>query len=232
MRSITSYVDDRLMSAEFGTGDVVRKTGLRDFVLTPYSGRVLYSNTETGKVYVQWPWGVEQESSTELVRFQSSDMIPPELADQSYSSWEGERHKDGKERAKSDEKWRKSLSSKIVESYESITLPLYRAACEAWHCGMSEIDTFVQMSSSFGEEYGQDAIRLTVSNLYESGRHLAIYWKDNKRRYKTTQQEKNSNKFGCPRCKGILKPRVYRQGRRILLCKTCGFSIHPRDLLI
>ena len=95
---------------------------------------------------------------------------------------------------------------------------------------MPEMETFLRMSSVFSDDFSSDAIRITVANVYESGRRLAIYWRDNKRQYKTTQQEKDSKKFACPRCKGILKPRVYRQGRRILLCKLCGFSIHPSDL--
>lgn len=231
MREVRAFVDERLMAAEFGTGDVVRKTGLRDFTLTPYVGRVLYSNVETGKVHVQWPWGAEQESPAELVRLADPHSIPPLAADQSYSTWEKSRHVDGKDVDKADTKWRKSLAARVVSGYEARTLPLWRAACEAWHCGMPEVETFVKMSSVFADEYGEEAVRLTVANLYELGRRLAIYWKDNKRRYKTTQEEQDTKKFACPRCKGLLRPRVYRQGRRILLCKTCGFSIHPKDLI-
>lgn len=226
----TAFVDERLLAAEFCTGDVVRKTGLRDLVLTPYVGRVVYSNTETGKVQVQWPWGSEQESPVELVKMGTEDWVPPEAADQTYSSWEQARHTDGKAVAKDDAKWRKGLASRVVAAYEERTLPLYRAACESWHCGIPEIEAFTRMATVFGEEFGSDAVRITVSNLYGLGRRIAIYWKNNKRKYRVTQKEKDSKKFACPRCKGLLRPRVYRQGRRILLCKDCGFSISPSDL--
>ncbi len=232
MRSFVSFVDEKLLATDFGTGDVVRKSGTRDFVLSPYAGRVLYSNTDTGKVQVQWPWGVELESPSELIRQAGEPITIPTSIDQSYSTWESERFKDGKEVEKADNKWRKSLASKVFDSYEQKTLPLYRAACEAWHLGMPEVETFVRMSSAFSADFSTDAIRLTVSNLYESGRRLAIYWKDKKRRYKTTQQEKDSKNLSCPRCKSFLRPRVYRQGRRLLNCKQCGFCIAPKDLIL
>ncbi len=232
MHEIKAFVDEKLMAAEFGTGDVVRKTGLRDFVLSPYVGRVLYSNVDTGKVHVQWPWGAEQESPVELVKTFPVEITPPEMADQSYSSWEGERNKDGKVVQKSDDKWRKSLASRVASTYEVNTLPLWRAACEAWHCNMPELETYIKMTTAFADDFGEDAVRLTVANLYELGRRVAIYWKDKKRRYKTTQQEKETKKYSCPRCRGLLRPRVYRQGKRFLLCKTCGFSLHPADLTI
>ncbi len=226
----TAFVDDQLIARDFNTGDVVRKAGIRDFVLTPYVGRVLYSNTDTGKVEVQWPWGAEIETASELIR-DASNYYPPTGADQSYSTWEQSRNVNSPAVVKADEKWRKSLAARVVHRYEERTIPLWRAACEAWHCGMPEVDAFVGMASAFGQEYGDDAVRITVANLYELGRRLAIYWKDQKRRYKVTQQEKASGKVSCPRCKGVMKPRTYRQGRRVMLCKTCGFTIHPKDLV-
>lgn len=230
MHSRVAFVDEQLLAGDFGTGDVVCKTGLRDFVLTPYAGRVLYSNVDIGKVMVQWPWGAEQESPSELVRMHDSHTLPV-LIDQSYSTWEGERNKDGKEIKEADAKWRKSLASNVLSSFENKTLPIYKAACKFWSNGTPEIEAFLKISAELSDEFGDEPIRLTVSNLYERGRRLAIYWKSKKRQYRITQQEKQSKKIGCPRCKNILRPRVYRQNRRILLCKTCGFSIDPRDLL-
>lgn len=229
MTARIAFVDDQLIARGFNTGDVVRKAGTRDFVLSPYIGRVLYSNVDTGKVQVQWPWGAEIETASELIRDTSEFFAAPQV-DQSYSTWEGSRNTNSKSDQKADEKFRKSLSSRIVDAYEEVTLPLWRAACEAWHCDMGELDTYFRMASVFGSEYGQEAIRLTVSNLYEHGRQLAIYWKNNKRRYKVTQKEKTSGKVVCPRCKGFLKPRIYRQSKRVLQCQNCSFVIHPKDL--
>jgi hypothetical protein len=229
MTARIAFVDDQLIARDFNTGDVVRKAGLRDFVLSPYIGRVIYSNVDTGKIQVQWPWGAELETASELIR-DTSGFFAITQADQSYSTWEGARN-DGSDAAqKADQKFRKKLSSRVVDAYEDLTLPLWRAACEAWHCEMDEIETYFRMASVFGKEYGQEAVRLTVSNLYEHGRRLSIYWKNNKRRYKVTQKEKSSGKVVCPRCKGMLKPRVYRQGKRVLKCQGCSFIIHPSDL--
>jgi hypothetical protein len=229
MTARIAFVDDQLIARDFNTGDVVRKAGLRDFVLSPYIGRVIYSNVDTGKIQVQWPWGAELETASELIR-DTSGFFAITQADQSYSTWEGARN-DGSDAAqKADQKFRKKLSSRVVDAYEDLTLPLWRAACEAWHCEMDEIETYFRMASVFGKEYGQEAVRLTVSNLYEHGRRLSIYWKNNKRRYKVTQKEKSSGKVVCPRCKGMLKPRTYRQGKRVLQCQNCSFVIHPSDL--
>jgi ribosomal protein L37AE/L43A len=230
MDTRVAFVDDQLIAREFKSGDIVRKAGYRDFVLSPYVGRVLYSSPDSGKVHVQFPWGAEECPASELVIDRSESFQPPMAADQSYSTHEMSRNINSPEVVKADEKWRKSLSSRIVARYETYTLPLYRAACEAWHCEIPEIEAFQRMAAVFGPKYGQEAVRLTVANLYELGRRLALYWKDNKRRYKTTQREKQSGKMSCPRCKGLLKPRVYRHGGRVMLCKGCGFAIHPKDI--
>ena len=226
----TAFVDERIMAGGFATGDVVRKTGLRDLLLSPYVGRVLYSNPETGKVAVQWPWGSEQESPVELVKDTSKDYVPPVGVDQSYSTWESSRHTHDEGTNESDSKWRKSVASSVVIRYEQRTLPIWRAACKAWHHGLEEFDAFKRINASLGADYGDDAIRITVANLYELGRRLAIYWGNKKRQYRVTQREKSSGATFCPRCKFKLKPRVFRQGQRVLQCKNCGFSIHPEDL--
>jgi len=230
VHSKTAFIDEQLLAGDFSTGDLVRKVGLHAFSISPYVGRVIYSNVDTGKIHVQWPWGAEQESPVELMRLVDPEVLPPTF-DQSFKTWESEHHKDGKEVEKLDQKFRKSIASRIVDAYETKTLPLYHAACEAWHCQMPEIETYVRMASVFGDDFGDEAIRLTVSNLYESGRRLAIYWKDKKRRYKTTRKERELKCFSCPRCKSILRPRTYRQGRRVLMCKTCSFAIAPSDII-
>jgi hypothetical protein len=225
----TAFVDDQLVARDFNTGDVVRKPGLNGRFMSPYVGRVLYSNTATGVVSVQWPWGQEQERASELIRDTSEDFIPSSC-DQSYSSWEGSRNINDPAVTKADEKWRNSLASRVVKQFELQTMPVYRAACKAAHYGLDEIEAYERISYALSDIYGDDTVRRTVANLYETGRRFAIYWKDSKRRYRVTQKEKTSGILYCPRCRGILKPRVYRAGQRVMLCGSCGFSIHPRDL--
>lgn len=224
-----AFVDDQLAARQFNTGETVRKSGLRGLMLSPYAGRVLYSNVATGVVQVQWPWGAELEFASELVHDVSFTTRPP-TADTSYSTWEGARNQNDSANVEADQEWRSKLSSEIVALYEARTMPIYRAACQAMHEGLDEVAAFAAIANSMAEEYGTDAVRITVANLWEAGRRMAIYWVDPKRQYRVTQKEKNSGLMSCPRCKGSLKPRVYRQGKRVLNCKACGFTISPRDV--
>jgi hypothetical protein len=111
-------------------------------------------------------------------------------------------------------------------------MPVWRQACKAWHTGETEIDAFRRLSSLFSDQHGSEAIRITISNLYELGRRIALYWKDGNRKYKVTKRERSSGKLSCPRCKTFLKPRTYKHGARLLQCKACGFCIKPSDLVV
>lgn len=259
MRTRTAFVDDIQAAKDFATGDVVRRMGYRELLPGPFAGRVLYSNPRTGKVHVQWPWGAEEEPATELIRDTSGD-VPPNMAmDQLYSTWESARHTNGEAREKEDQKWfkdllkkddkwRKQLASvqdvpaeslprlvRIVARYERRTLPVWRAACKAWYDGYDEIQAFRLLSLAHADEFGYDAVRRTVSNLYEAAKspppHLALYWKDSGRKYKVTKREKESGNLTCPRCRSSLKPRTYRHNKTCLQCKGCGFAISPKDLV-
>lgn len=232
MQRRVAFIDNQLMALEFHSGDVVQRGGLHDFFLTPYLGRVISSNPETGRVNVQWPWGVEQETPTELLKVKmENSMWDPVYADQSYSSLDQAWHVNDDETLKAEAKWRKSLSSRVVARYEDKTKTIWREACRSWHAGENEIRAFARISTLLGNNFGSDPIRLTISNLYETGNRIAIYWKSTKRRYKVTKREKSSGQLACPRCKSYLKPRVYRHGQRMLQCRACGFSIHPDDLV-
>ncbi len=245
----TAFVDDCEAAKDFATGDVVRKTDFRGFFPTPYAGRVVYSDPRNGTVEVQWPWGSEQESPTELIKDLGLEVGPPVALDQTYSTLQGAQCADDDETVKADNKWRKKLSSRVADrhlraeflrrvvvAYEDQTMPVWRAACKAHYHGLDEIEAFRRIAAELGGSFSQDAVRITVSNVYAAGpafnSHVALYWKDHGRRYKVTQREKNSGKLKCPRCSGLgLKPRTYRQGKKILLCRDCGFSISPKDLI-
>lgn len=229
MRGRIAFVDERALARGFKTGDVVQRTGLRDLFLAPYYGRVLYSNVECGYVTVQWPWGAEQESPAELVIVKSEDVVPVLDVDQVYSSWDAAIH--GLYGDDPDPGHR-GLSARVACAYEHRTLPLWRAACRQIHHGASEIEAYRNLMSKFSDEFGSDAVRVTVANLFELGRRMGIYWKNNKRQYKITKKERESGKIICPSCKGIMKHRTYRQGQKVLQCRTCGFSIHPADLIV
>lgn len=228
-----SFVDEMAAASEFDGGDVVRKTGLRNFVLSPYVGRVLYSSPKTGKVMVQWPWGPEQESPVELVKDVSATRQQL-LRDESFDTWEKcfSLNRSASVISLSQRIARShALARAIVAAYEHKTLPLWRAACKAWHSGTDEVRAYMLLSASHGEEFGDEAVRNTISNLYEHGRRLSIYWKDKQRKYKVTQKEHATGRYQCARCRGIMTPRTYTHGQRVLMCKTCGFTIHPSDLI-
>lgn len=226
-----AFVDEKLLAQEFRTDDHVRKTGLRDFVITPYIGRVLYSNTDTGVISVQWPWGVENNSPSELLLDRSDDFMPPQVTDQSYSTYESDRWKGDSESAKEDAKWRKSLASLMIKEYENITMPVYRSACKALYEGHSEMDALSIVSSVHSNQFGFEVVRRTVSNLYNAGRRFALYWASGNRKYRQTKSEKAANRMSCPRCHSVMKPRVYRHNKRISQCRACGFSIHSKDII-
>jgi predicted RNA-binding Zn-ribbon protein involved in translation (DUF1610 family) len=231
-----AFVDNVQAAKDFASGDVVRKTDFGGFFPSPYAGRVDYVDYRNGTVQVQWPWGNEQEQPTELIRDASGDFKPPVLLDQGYSTWVRSRFLDDANVQKEDTKWRKALASKVALQYEEETKPLWRAACQAHHDRIDEISAFKRLSSLFEDRFSNDAIKLTIANLYETGRnvpsHLALYWKDRGRQYKVTQREKNVGKFKCPACGGWnVRPRTYRQNKKVLNCRDCGFSISPKDLL-
>lgn len=223
-----AFIDERALAKNFKTGDIVQKTGLRDLLPAPYYGRVLFANIETGVVTVQWPWGAGQEYPSELNPILAKDVKQILDLNQWYSNWDGARH--GIYGDEPDSSYQ-GLSAKIAAAYEHRTLPVWRAACREMHYGANEVQAFVRLSARFSEEFGADAVRLTVSNLYEAARRMAVYWHDSKRRYKVTKQEKNSGKLTCARCKNVMKPRTYRQGKRVFQCRMCGFTIHPSDLV-
>ncbi len=226
-----SFVDDQKAARGFSTDDIVKKPGNRGIWVSPYSGVVVFSNTKTGVVQVQWPWGVENEQASELINLGKDAALSSlykEQYDTGYSTYERGVHSDSKEDLKKDEEYRKSISS-IINKFEDKTYPVYLAACKAMHDGLDPISAFTRLSK-FSQYYGSNAVITTISNLYNKAERIAIYWKDSKRRYRTTRKEKSSGKYSCPRCREMLKPRVYRQGRSVLLCKNCGFTIHPKDL--
>ncbi len=236
MKTRLAFVDDVAAAKDFRSGDTVRKTDFRGFFPSPYAGRVVFVDYRNGTVQVQWPWGSEQEYPTELIRDTSGHVMPPESLDQTYSSWAQSRFQNDDATLKADAKWRKKLAASVVARYEEATKPLWRAACKAHHAGLDEIAAYVLVQASHAATFGDDAVRLTVANLYEAGREiparLALYWKDKGRRYKVTQREKNLGKIRCPRCGAEgMKPMTYRAGKKVLNCRGCGFSISPKDLI-
>lgn len=244
---------------DFATGDIVRRMGYREMLPGPFAGRVIYSNPHTGKVHVQWPWGDEEEPATELVRDLSGEVAVNGALDSMYSTWEGSRLINDPITAKSDkkwfegllkkdEKWRKQVAAdlsisgdrllrlaRIVQAYELRTKPVWIAACKAWYKGIDEISAFRRIARMHAKDFGIDAVRLTVSNLYGLASNpdprLALYWKDGGRKYKVTKRERDSGSLSCPRCRNSLKPRTYRHQKRVLQCRGCGFTISPKDLI-
>lgn len=230
MRPVMAFIDERALARNFKTGDIVQKSSLRDLLPSPYYGRVLFANAETGTVTVQWPWGAEQEHPSTLNPILSNAKDSKSILDlnQWYSNWDAARH--GMYGDDPDPGY-SAMSAKIAAMHEQTTLPLWRAACKCMHDGMDSVSAFMKLSSSFAEEFGSDTVRRTVANLYEASKRLAVYWHDSKRRYRVTRKEKNSGVYTCPRCKNPLKPRTFRQNQKVMACKICGFTIHPRDLI-
>lgn len=228
MRPVMAFVDERALARSYKTGDVVQKTGLRDLLPAPYLGRVLFSNTDTGVVVVQWPWGAEQEYPSTLNPVMGKEVGGLLDLNQWQSNWDSAKHgmyDDDSDRDNPE------LSAKIASKFEKSTMPLWRQACKNMYLGLDDVESFQKLSREFGDEFGSDVIRRTISNLTESAKRMSVYWHDSKRRYRVTQKERKSGKFTCPRCKSPLKPRIFRQNQKVLACKSCGFTIHPLDII-
>lgn len=207
-------IDDRLLSKQFSTGDIVRVTSDSGTFLSPFPGRVLYSNHESGVVVVQFPWGVEHAAASSLLIDYTEDYSAP-VSDTSYSTWEKARY-----------------SHQIARKYMSGTIiPLYRLACRNSYLGMTEMQSFADLQDKVGSIFTVDEIRGVVSSLMQAGRKLAIYRKEIGRKYKRTQSELQSGVSKCPRCKDSLHSRRSRQDEVVLICRSCGFCISPEDLI-
>lgn len=227
----TAFVDDKLFAAEFRTGDSVRKSNIREFILTPFVGRVLFSNTDVGKVHVQWPWGAEQEDPTLLVKVATPENHPPQRIDTSYDTWEKARFTGDAQTEKDDKKWRSSLASQIALDWQKHTRPVYNAACLAVYSGVDQSTASAKIASMFGAHHGPDEISQVVGDVFEGARRFAIYWKDSTRKYKATAREREGNYLSCPRCASKMKPRTYRHQQAIQQCRNCGFSIASEDII-
>ena len=155
MKRKYSFIDDVALSRQFSTGDVVRKPGGDGKFASPYAGSVLYSNTSTGMVSVQWPWGSEQEWASELIPDTSGDIAPPAI-NSAYSTWEMERYTTTPKSRK---------ASQIVKAFEDKTYPVYAEASRLHYNGSNEIDAFVGMKK-YCDRYGSDVVRRTVSNIF------------------------------------------------------------------
>jgi len=221
-----AFVDDQLSARQFHTNDVVRKPGVRGIFISPYVGKVLWANVSTGKIMVQWPWGSALEDPTELIIDRTSDFEAPSY-DQSYSSYEGAVNIDSSEdpKAKSRQSTSDILAMKWDLARERAKVSVHRAMDD----GLTKSQIVNLVSSAF-PLIGKVNVSTIVDDEFRYGRRLAIYWRDKKRLYRVTQKERASGVMGCPRCKGALKRRVYREAKRIWMCRTCGFSIHPEDL--
>ena len=223
-----AYIDERVLARNFKPEMVVQKTGLRDLLPSPYYGRVLYSDISNGVVVIQWPWGAEQDYPSEL----NPVFGAPEGGLLDLNQWgntcNSDMYSDGNDKSYA------AMPARIASSYEQVTLPVWRAACREMHYGANEFETFTRLSSQFSDEYGSDAIRRTVANLYNVARRMAAY--ATRRKYKVTGKERTSGVYGCPDCKTPMEYKTYtydknRKPMKVHVCPNCHKAIHPNDFI-
>lgn len=215
-----AFVDDRLYAKEFRTNDCVRKTGLRDFVLTPYAGRVLYSNPDTGVVVVQWPWGAENNTPTELVHDKSGDWGLPML-DQSYKTWESERYSGTEVSSQADSRWRKSLAATVHNDYLRSVKPLYVACSRLVYDSISETQA-PHYLSNYRSRYGSTVINEVVKDVYSEAKRIAIKYTKSTNKYSVTAEEMEAG-LSCPRCSTSMGGQG--QIKKVMIqCPACGFT--------
>jgi hypothetical protein len=216
MTTRLSFTDEPLLARGFKKGDVVRKIHPFFPGLSPYVGRVLASNSKTGTVWVQWAWGPEQESPSELVKKSDTgfDTPPGEEVSQLYSSWET-----------------RNASERIILSHKKNLSVLLPSIFLGFHRGSTKGRISSVVFEKFSDSFTRESVQEAVDDVFSLSHKIAIYWKDSKRKYKVTKREINSKRVICPRCKGLLKPRSYTHQNKLLSCKNCGFAIHPGDLI-
>ncbi len=220
VRPRLAFVDDRLYAKEFRTNECVRKTGLRDFVLTPYAGRVLYSNPDTGVVVVQWPWGAENNTPTELVHDKSGDFGLPML-DQSYKTWESARYTSTPESNKTDAKWRKSLASDIHLDYQDKIKPLYVSISKLVYNNVPE-KTAPKYLGRFASKLGDYVVEEAISDVYTEARRIAFKYQKSTNKYMVSPVELEQG-LSCPRCFCGIDDSG-RKKRVMIQCPSCGFT--------
>ena len=229
-----AFIDDQLLCRDFRTDDVVRKSSLRDYVLTPYSGRVLFSNPRTGKVAVQWPWGVESESPAELVKV-IADHFAPVSHEDGVSTHEGAVHKKNEDTKKANSEWRKGFASELARElkneFEAQNKTVYHAACKALHDDMPEVKARELLVHKFAASHGFDTVNSITGDVYGQGYRLAIYWAAAMRKYKRTRNEVASKRYSCPRCRTGMSPLRFRFRQDLHQCGACGFAIDKTDLM-
>lgn len=214
-----AFVDDRLYAREFRTNDCVRKTGLRDFVLTPYAGRVLYSNPDTGVVVVQWPWGAENNTPTELVPDKSGDFGLPQL-DQSYKTWESSRYTSSSN-TEGDVKWRKSLAAEIQHDFREMTKPLYVDVSKLLYKNVPQAEAPRHLTRH-ESRYGSYVINQAVNDVYGEAHRIAMKYTKSTNKYEATMAEKQHG-LDCPRCHTAITDSGRFQ-KVMVQCPVCGFS--------
>lgn len=79
---------------------------------------------------------------------------------------------------------------------------------------------------------GPNPVRIASRYL----RKCALYWGAVDRRYRMTRQEREGNKFHCPKCsEAVMTPTIYKRregaSERLLGCPSCLFLIKREDIL-
>jgi hypothetical protein len=228
-----AFVDDQLLCKDFKADDSVRKTSLRDYILTPYVGKVLFSNERIGKVAVKWPWGIESESPAELVKVVDANFVANESVD-SYDTHESASANRTKfKKTSSDRKlsFADASAKEMRNEFETLNKPVYIAAAKSIHDGKSEIQARHDLVWKFAKDFGYDAVNDIVNDVYGQGYRLAIYWKASQRKYQLTKSEISSGKMNCPRCRKAMGKVRYKHQTSLSQCKRCGFAITHEDIL-
>jgi hypothetical protein len=223
-----AYIDERALARNFKPEMVVQKAGLRDLLPSPYYGRVLYSDIGNGIVVVQWPWGAEQDYPSELTPIFGDAAVGVMDFNQCGNTYNSDMYSGGNDKSYA------AMPARIASAYEQITLPVWRMACREMYRGVSEFEAFAHLSSQFSDEFGSDAVRRTIANLYNAARRMAAY--ATRRKYKVTGKERTSGIYGCPNCKTPMEYKTYTYNKnqkpmKVHVCPNCHKAIHPKDFI-
>lgn len=210
----TSYIDERQLTGQFNTGEVVQLIALdRDGTL-PYYGRITAVHENIGFLDVQTDFGNVRLSPLEVAQIEVKE--GDYLEDTGYSSWEKDR---AKERVQ-------EVADNAYQRFQRLSIK----SSSLKNKGFSEMKTYNTLFKEHSSRYSDHEIKEAVKVAYGMKKE-SLYWKEKGRNYCPSKQEREEGVFHCPKCKTELQKAIYKKYSKLYVCTECLWMIAPEDLI-
>lgn len=214
-----NYKDTRNLLVDFEVGDSVLYVDPIRGKAMNFVGRVTALLSGLGMVDVEFPWGNQRMSPTEIVH---TNLDGPSQ-DTSLDTWD--RKKGGVTS--------KDFIYRLAARHEFRQRRIFRHADNFRQAGIDQMDAYDWLYAKYAQKHTDDEIKAAVSVVYNTPRseRQAMYWKQKGRQYVPTQNELDSGNFHCPRCKCGMEKTIYKKWEKLYACPDCLFLIKPADIL-